>query len=166
MINGVRNSNGGKIIGGSGGEATTIVVEEHAYNFSLMATCGLDGHKYKPQLNYAWENLDSGLFLAKSTTLDDYWVSATKKVTHTKDSFYEFSKWIIQAVQSRGAKGTIMWIADGHICRLSLRTVRWLKKNDVEYFSCHCTSPPLTRPSTSCSRGGTILTAVRSSSTS
>ena len=30
MINGIRNGNGGKIIGGSGGAAMTIVGEEHA----------------------------------------------------------------------------------------------------------------------------------------
>ena len=62
IINGIRNVNGGKIIGGSGGSATTIVGEEHADNVSLMATCGLDGHKYNPQLNYAWKNLDTRLF--------------------------------------------------------------------------------------------------------
>ena len=33
-------------------------------------------------------------------------------------------------------------------------------------FYCHRTAPPLTRPSTSCSRDGTILTATRSSNTS
>ena len=29
-------------------------------------------------------------------------------------------------------------------------------------FSCHCTAPPLPRPTTSCSRDGTILTNMRS----
>ena len=62
MINGIRNGNGGKIIVGSGVAATTIVGEEHAENVSLMATCGLDGHKYNPQLNYAWKTLDTRLF--------------------------------------------------------------------------------------------------------
>ena len=33
-------------------------------------------------------------------------------------------------------------------------------------FPCHHTEPPLTRPSTSCSRDGTIITAMRSSNTS
>ena len=33
-------------------------------------------------------------------------------------------------------------------------------------FSCHLTAPPLTRPSTSCSRDVTILTAMISSNTS
>ena len=45
MINGIRNGNGGKLSGGSGGSATTIVGEEHADNFSLLATCGMDRHK-------------------------------------------------------------------------------------------------------------------------
>ena len=98
IINGIRNVNGGKIIGGSGGSATTIVGEEHADNVSLMATCGLDGHKYNPQLNYAQKTLDPGMFPTNSTTLYDCLVFVTEKGTHTKDSFYEFSKWIIQAV--------------------------------------------------------------------
>ena len=45
MINGIRNGNGGKLIGGSGGAATTIVGKDQAENVSMMATCGLDGHK-------------------------------------------------------------------------------------------------------------------------
>ena len=48
-----------------------IVGEEHAENVSLMATCGLDRHKYNPQLNYTCKTLDPGLFPTKSTTLDD-----------------------------------------------------------------------------------------------
>ena len=48
VINGVRNGNGGKLIGGLGGAATTFVGEEHADNVSLKATCGIYGHKYNP----------------------------------------------------------------------------------------------------------------------
>ena len=70
MINGIRNGNGGKIIGASGGAVRTIVGEEHTYNVSLMATCGMDGHKYKPQLNYARETLDPGMLPTRSNTLD------------------------------------------------------------------------------------------------
>ena len=71
MINGIWNGNGGKLISGSGRAATTVVGEEHAENVSLMATCGLDGHNYNPQLNYARKNMEPGLFPTKSTTLDD-----------------------------------------------------------------------------------------------
>ena len=91
MINGIRNGNGGKLIDGSGGAATKIVGEEHAENVSMVATCGMDCHKYNPQLNYARKTLYPGLFPAKSTTLDDCWFSATEKGTRTKESFYEFA---------------------------------------------------------------------------
>ena len=63
-----------------------------------MATCGLDGHKYNPQLKYAQKTLDPGLTPTKSTKLDDCWVSITKKGTQTKERFFDFSKWIIQVV--------------------------------------------------------------------
>ena len=71
MINDIHNGNDGKLIGGSGGTATTIVGEEHACNVSLMATCGLDVHKYNSQLNYALNTLDPGMLPTKIITLDD-----------------------------------------------------------------------------------------------
>ena len=98
MINGIQNGNGGKIIGGLSGSSKTTIGEEHAYNVIMMATCGLYGHKYKPQLNYARKTLDPGLFPTKTTTLDDFWVSVTKKDTRIKERFYYFSKCIIQDV--------------------------------------------------------------------
>ena len=77
MINGIRSGNCGKLVGGLGGAATTIVGEDHSYNVLMVDICGLDGHKYNPHLNYAWKTLDPGLFPTKSTTLDDFWVSGT-----------------------------------------------------------------------------------------
>ena len=123
MINGIRSGNCGKLVGGLGGAATTIVGEDHSYNVLMVDICGLDGHKYNPQLNYTQKTLDPGLFSTKSITLDDFWVYVTEKDTQTKESFYEFSKWIIQAIRDRGVEGTIVWITDGRISCISLRSV-------------------------------------------
>ena len=73
----------------------------------MMAKYVLDGHKYHPHLNYAWKTLDPVIFPTKSTTLDDCWVSITKKGTQTKESLYEFAKWIIQTFRTRGVEGEI-----------------------------------------------------------
>ena len=98
MINGIWNGNGGKLIGGSVESVKTIIGEDHAEDVSLMAKCGMDGHKNNPQFNCARKNLDPGLFPTKTTTLDDFWVSVTKKDTRIKERFYYFSKCIIQDV--------------------------------------------------------------------
>ena len=50
----------------------------------MIATCRLYGHKYNPQIKYAQNNMNPGLFPTKITTLDDCWVSVTEKGTYTK----------------------------------------------------------------------------------
>ena len=62
------------------------------------------------------------------------WVSVTEKGTQTKDSFFAFAKWLIRKVRARGIVGTIVWITDGHISRMSLQLVQWLIANEVELF--------------------------------
>ena len=89
----------------------------------MMATCRLYGHKYNPQIKYAQNNMKPGLFPTKITTLDDCWVSVTKKGTYTKEILYEFVKWIIHDVRDRFIEGTIVWITDRHISRFILRTI-------------------------------------------
>lgn len=134
MINGLRKGNGNKLIGGVGCAANRIVGEEHAENVTLCATVGLDGHKYPPQLIYARKTIDPGLFPRRGVDLHDCWVSVTEKGTQTQQSFTGFTKWLINHVRSCGVIGTLVWITDGHISRLSLPLVKWLKHNNVELF--------------------------------
>ena len=132
----------------------------------MMATCRLYGHKYNPQIKYAQNNMKPGLFPTKITTLDDCWVSVTKKGTYTKEILYEFVKWIIHDVRDRFIEGKMC----GSQIVTSLGSSSGLfhdsRRITWSCFSCLHTAPPLTRPSESCLRDGTILTAMRSSNTS